>query len=241
MFRKNKDGRPRKTVIKIGGLGCSLPIVLLMVIVFAISGSLMFSSVREALGVGEWPTSFSDLFPDEIMGYNDVEITQAILGEVRDRDQLIVMEQDIEVQTEISRTLANIPLFEKTKTIYSYGTGAYGIDLSALTEGAITYDHDREEVILRIPHAMLAYVDPDFSKTKFGDTEKALLAFGELKMTQEQENVVNKEIEDAMWHKLSTGNRLAVADLKAVQRVKSLLGPIVNGINDDYKLKIVQD
>lgn len=241
MFRKNKDGRPRKTVIKIGGLGCSLPIVILLVVVLVISGSMMISSVREALGIGEWPTSFSDLLPDEIMGYNDVEITQAILGEVRDRDQLIVMEQDIEVQTEISQALANIPLFEKTKTIYSYGTGAYGIDLSALTEGAITYDHDRKEVIVRIPHAALAYVDPDFSKTKFGDTEKALLAFGELKMTQEQENVVNKEVEDAMWSKLNTGNRLAVADLKAVQRVKGLLIPIVNGIDEDYKLKVVQD
>ncbi len=241
MFRKNKDGRPRKTVIKIGGLGCSLPIVILLVVVLVISGSMMISSVREALGIGEWPTSFSDLLPDEIMGYNDVEITQAILGEVRDRDQLIVMEQDIEVQTEISRALANISLFEKTKTIYSYGTGAYGIDLSALTEGAITYDHDRKEVIVRIPHAALAYVDPDFSKTKFGDTEKALFAFGELKMTQEQENVVNKEVEDAMWSKLNTGNRLAVADLKAVQRVKGLLIPIVNGIDEDYKLKVVQD
>lgn len=241
MFRKNKDGRPRKTVIKIGGLGCSLPIVILLVVVLVISGSMMISSVREALGIGEWPTSFSDLLPDEIMGYNDVEITQAILGEVRDRDQLIVMEQDIEVQTEIRRALANISLFEKTKTIYSYGTGAYGIDLSALTEGAITYDHDRKEVIVRIPHAALAYVDPDFSKTKFGDTEKALFAFGELKMTQEQENVVNKEVEDAMWSKLNTGNRLAVADLKAVQRVKGLLIPIVNGIDEDYKLKVVQD
>jgi len=241
MLRKNKDGRPRKTVIKIGGLGCSLPIVILLVIVLAISGSLINSSVREALGIGEWPTSFSDLLPDEIMGYNDMEITQAILGEVRDRDQLIVMEQDIEVQTEISQALANIPLFEKTKTIYSYGTGAYGIDLSALTEGAITYDHDRKEVIVQIPHAALAYVDPDFTKTKFGDTEKALLAFGELKMTQEQENVVNKEIEDTMRLKLNTGNRLAVADLKAVQRVKALLGPIVEGIDEDYQLKVVQD
>jgi len=241
MLRKNKDGRPRKTVIKIGGLGCSLPIVIILIAILAISGSLMISSVREALGFGEWPTSFSDLLPDEIMGYNDVEITQAILGEVRDKNQLIVMEQDIEVQTEISRTLANIPLFEKTKTIYSYGTGAYALDLSAITEGAISFDHHRKEVIMQIPHAALAYVDPDFSKTKFGDTEKALLAFGDIKMTQEQENVVNKEIEDAMWNKLNTNNRLAVADLKSVQQVKKLLAPIVQGINEDYTLKIIQN
>ncbi len=241
MLRNNKDGRPRKTVIKIGGLGCSLPVIILLVVVLAISGSLMVSTVRETLGIGEWPTSFRDLLPDEIMGYNDVEITQAILGEVRDKNQLIVMEQDVEVQTEISRALANIPLFEKTKTIYSYGTGAYGIDLTALTEGAITYDHDIKEVIVQIPHAALAYVDPDFSKTKFGDTEKALLAFGELKMTQEQENVVNKEIEEAMWIRLNTANRLAVADLKAVQRVKAFLTPSVNEIDEDSQLKVVQD
>ena len=79
MFRKNKDGRPRKTVIKIGGLGCSLPIVILLDVVLVISGSMMISSVREALGIGEWQTSFSDLLRDEIMGYNDVETTQAIL------------------------------------------------------------------------------------------------------------------------------------------------------------------
>lgn len=241
MLRKSKDGRPRKTVIKIGGLGCSLPVVIILIAILAISGSLMVSSVREALGIGDWPTSFRDLLPDELMGYNDVEITQAILGEVRDKNQLIVMEQDIEVQTEISRTLANIPLFEKTKTIYSYGTGAYALDLSAITEGAISFDHHRKEVIMQIPHAALAYVDPDFSKTKFGDTEKALLAFGDIKMTQEQENVVNKEIEDAMWNKLNTDNRLAVADLKSVQQVKKLLAPIVQEINEDYTLKVVQN
>lgn len=241
MPTKEKNKKQRKTVIKIGGLGCSLPVLIIFVGILAISGSLMISSVRDALGIGEWPTSFSDLLPGEIMGYNDVEITQAILGEVRDKNQLVVMEQDIEVQTEISRALANIPLFEKTKTIYSYGTGAFAVDLSSITKGAITFDHQEKIVTVNIPHATLAYVDPDYSKTRFGDTEKAILAFGDIKMTQEQENVVNKEIDDAMWSKLNIENRLGVADLKAVQKVKRLLAPIITGINDDYKLKVVQN
>ena len=233
--------KKRKTVIKIGGLRFTLPLILILILIIVILTLLLIPSLRDTLGLGKWPTSFSELLPEEVMGYNESEITQALLGETRARQELIVLEQDVSVQMEITRTLANIPLFEKSKTVYAYGTGAFGVDLSQITEETILFDHETKTVTLSIPHARLVYVDPDYSKTEFGDTERALLAFGDIKLTQEQQNVLNHQIEESMTETLSGSNRLAVADLRAVQQVKALLGPILYGVNPDYSLKVIQE
>lgn len=57
----------------------------------------------------------------------------------RAQTQLVVYEQELEAST-ISHTPANLPLFRKTKTIRSYGTGVFTVDLSALTQESVEAD-----------------------------------------------------------------------------------------------------
>jgi hypothetical protein len=94
---------------------------------------------------------------------------------------------------------------------------------------------------ITIPQATLSYIDPDFSKTEFGDTEKALLAFGDIKLTQAQQNVLNVEIEEAMEKALNTEARLRVANIKAKQKVGELLRPLVEDLNEGIKLYVIQE
>ena len=236
-----KKSKNEKVIIKVGGLRFTLPIILILMGLLIIATSFLVPSIRDALGIGSWPTAFKDLLPEELMGYNETEISETILGKTQDRGDLIVMEQEVSVKMELSRALWNIPLFEKTKMIYSHGVGGFSVDLSKITEASLSWDSSAKIMTVQIPHTTLSYVDPDFSKTEFGDTERALLAFGNIKLTQEQQNLLNVEIEEAMKQALNTEAQLRTADIKAKQRVGEILSPLVKELNEGIELNIIYE
>lgn len=236
-----KKQKANTTIIKIGGLRFTLPIILILLVLLIAATSFLVPSIRDALGIGSWPTAFKDLLPEELMGYNETEISDTILGKTQDKGELVVMEQEVSVKMELTRALWNIPLFEKTKTVYSYGVGGFAVDLHEITEGALSWDSSTKVMTITIPQAYLTYIDPDYSKTEFGDTQRAILAFGDIKLTQEQQNVLNVEIEEAMEKALNTETRLRVANIKAKQKVGELLKPLVKEINDGINVNVVQE
>lgn len=236
-----KRQKTNKTIIKIGGLRFTLPIILVLLVLLIAATSFLIPSIRDALGIGSWPTAFQDLLPEELMGYNETEISDTILGKTQDKGELVVMEQEVTTKMELTRALWNVPIFKKTKTVYSHGVGGFSVDLSKITEGGLSWDSSTKAMTITIPQATLSYIDPDFSKTEFGDTEKALLAFGDIKLTQEQQNVLNVEIEEAMEKALNTEARLRVANIKAKQKVGELLRPLVEDLNEGIKLYVIQE
>jgi hypothetical protein len=155
------------------------------------------------------PDSLSGLLPDETMGYNKIDFSNAILGESRTKSDFVVLEQDVTVSTRVSQALANLALFEKSQVIRSYGTGVYTVDLSKLSADDISLDSKRNLVTITIPHAALSYVTVDVEKTEFEETKKALFAFGEIKLTSEQLNLLEQNIQDAMQEQLISADMLA--------------------------------
>lgn len=184
------------------------------------------------------PDSLSGLLPDEQMGYNKIDFSNAILGESRTKNDFVVLEQDVTVSTRVSQALANLALFEKSQVIRSYGTGVYVVDLSALSENDITMDEALASVTIQIPHAKLSYVTVDLDKTEYDETQKALFAFGEIKLTSEQTNILEQNIEDAMRVQLTADEILQKADTHALSQVRSLFEPIVQSVAPDYIVNI---
>lgn len=186
----------------------------------------------------DMPDSLSGLLPDETMGYNQIDFSNAILGESRTKSDFVVLEQDVSVSTRVSQALANLALFEKSQIIRSYGTGVYTVDLSKLSSTDIALDNKMNLVTIVIPHATLAYVTVDVEKTEFEETKKALFAFGEIKLTNEQLNLLEQNIQDAMKEQLGSADMLAKADEFALSQVQKLLEPIVKSVSAKYILKV---
>jgi len=186
----------------------------------------------------DMPDSLSGLLPDETMGYNQIDFSNAILGESRTKSDFVVLEQDVSVSTRVSQALANLALFEKSQIIRSYGTGVYTVDLSKLSSTDISLDSKLSLVTIVIPHATLAYVTVDVEKTEFEETKKALFAFGEIKLTNEQLNLLEQNIQDAMKEQLGSADMLAKADEFALSQVQKLLEPIVKSVSVKYILKV---
>ena len=231
----NNSKRP----IVIGKSGCMMPLaVAVLAFLLFVSSLYLFPQFKRSLGLGNLPTSFDEMMADEVMGYKTLEIQESILLESRDKTQLVVMEQDIEVDVQISQMLWNIPIFEKTKIIHAFGQGAFGIDLSLIDYQSINVDNNIGTVTITINPASLLYIEQDYNKTQYEDTEHAILAFGEIKMTQEQQTVVSKDINDAMYEALNTKEILAKADKRAIEVVENLFEPLIYEIAPSYTFTI---
>lgn len=185
------------------------------------------------------PDSLSGLLPDEKMGYNKIDFSNAILGESRTKSDFVVLEQDVSVTTRVSQALANLALFEKSQVITSYGTGVYTVDLSKLSDADVSLDTELNLLTITIPHSVLSYVTVDVEKTEFEETKKALFAFGEIKLTNEQLNLLEQNIQDAMKEQLGTAEMLAKADVQAISQVHKLFEPIVQAIAPEIAVSIV--
>jgi len=185
------------------------------------------------------PDSLSGLMPDEKMGYNKIDFSNAILGESRTKSDFVVLEQDVCVTTRVSQALANLALFEKSQVITSYGTGVYTVDLSKLSESDVSLDSELNLLTVRIPHSALSYVTVDVEKTEFEETKKAIFAFGDIKLTNEQLNLLEQDIQNTMKEQLGTSEMLAKADVQALSQVHKLFEPIVQSIAPEIAVSIV--
>ena len=184
------------------------------------------------------PDSLNDLLPDEEMGYSKIDFSNAILGESREKSDFVVLEQDVTVSTRVSQALANLALFEKSQIIRSYGTGVYTVDLTMLSADDIALDEKLNLITISIPHAALSYVTVDVEKTEFEETKKALFAFGEIKLTNEQLNLLEQNIQDAMKEQLNSADMMAKADTAALSQVLKLFEPIVQTIDAEIIVNI---
>jgi hypothetical protein len=207
-------------------------ILLLLIVVYKIGD--MIASRFDI----DMPETLSAFLPDETMGYSQIDFSNAILGESRAKSDFVVLEQDVTVTSRVSQALANLALFEKSQVIRSYGTGVYTVDLSALTQSDIAVDEKLQQVTVTIPHAALAYVTVDVEKTEYEDTKKALFAFGDIKLTNEQLNLLEQSIDEAMCVQLESTDMLAKADAHALSQVQKLFEPIVQSVAADYIVSI---
>ena len=210
---------------------------LLLVITMLVFLPKIGELLRPSLEI-ELPDSMDALLPDETMGYSKFDFSNAILGESREKSDFVVLEQDVSVTSRVSQALANLALFEKSQIIRSYGTGVYTVDLSQLGEQDVTLDETTQIVTVVIPHAKLSYVTVDLDKTEYEETQKALFAFGEIKLTSKQTNILEQNIEDAMREQLTAQDMLEKADTHALSQVQSLFEPIVQSVAPSYVVEI---
>ena len=94
---------------------------------------------------------------------------------------------------------------------------------------------------IRIPHTYLQYVVPDLEATEFEDTEKGLLAFGDIKMTTEEQNELERSVEEAMRERLDQPDRYEEADTLALLKTYEIFQPLVTTVSREYVVEMVFD
>ncbi len=242
-YDRDEPPRRRRRPFRFRRLKWVLRIAVLVIVLLAVL--VLIPRVRSLFSPSvtiSVPDSLSELLPDEEMGYTKIDFSNAILGESREKSDFVVLEQDVSVTSRVSQALANLALFEKYQIIRSFGTGVYTVDLSALSEDDVSVDETLLTVTVSIPHAVLAYVTVDIENTEYEETEKALFAFGEIKLTNEQLNLLEQSVDDAMRVQLESDEMMEKADEYAITQVQSLFEPIVQSVASEYDVVIeIQD
>ena len=176
---------------------------------------------------------------DGVLGYTAADFQNAVLGAATEHQELIVMEQPLSISTTITKAgLGNFPIFSKMKDVTYYGTGVYTVDLSGMDNDRILVDEDTYTVTIRIPHAVLQYVNPELSKTEFEDTEKGFLAFGDIKLTAEETNQLETSVYDAMHERLDSQDLYDEADRFAKLKTWEIFQPLVTAVSPMFKVEI---
>gem|GEM_PF-656196 len=214
-------------------------IVILVIIAAAIIGVIIaaWPKISSYLGLNGNTTVAADISQSQALSITSIDFSNTILKEARQEQKLVVLEQDVQTDTEISSELAGLAVFKKTKTVHTYGTGVYTVDMSQVTEDSIKVDDSAKTVTIYIPRTHLSYITGDLEKTEFEDTDHALLAFGDLKLTQEQQNALEQFEQNAMREVLISADQYAKADEYAHASVYDTYQPIVAQLSDQYTLE----
>jgi len=174
---------------------------------------------------------------ENLLGYTAADFQDAVLGAASEHQELVVMEQPLEITTTLTKSgLGGLAIFSKVKTVTYHGTGVYTVDMKNIDKEHVKVDTAAKTVTVVIPHAALQYVNPDLDKTEFEDTEKGLLAFGDLALTTEQHNTLAKAVEDAMRQRLTQKDLYEQADEYATMKTWEIFQPLVTAVSPQFKV-----
>ncbi len=184
-------------------------------------------------------TTADEVLETGLIGYTAVDFQDAVLGEASQHQELIVMEQPLEISTTITKAgLGNLQIFSKVKTITYFGTGVYTIDMSGIDADHIQVDMEKKQVTVVIPHSVLQYINPDIDKTEFEDTEKGLLAFGDIKLKTEDQNRLLQAVYQSMEDRLKEADLFKMADEYAVMSTWQMFQPLISSVSPEFTLEI---
>lgn len=173
-------------------------------------------------------------------GFTAADFQDAVLGETKQKQEMIVMEQSVQMTTTITKAgLGQLKIFSKMKDITFHADGIYTVDLSYIDADHILVDDENKTVTIAIPHAQLHTVKPDITATEFSDTEHGLLAFGDISLTAEQQNELEQSAYGSLENKLSEKKFIDQADEFAIMKTWEIFQPAITSVSPEYKVIIV--
>ena len=177
-----------------------------------------------------------------ILGYTAVDFADVVIGSSQRQALLIVDEQELSVPSVIAQAgLFKLGIFSKNQSVVYNGTAQYTVDLSKITSDKITVDAPNHTITVTVPYPQLHAVIFNPSNTVFGDTEKGLLAFGEIKMTGEEFSAIEAEAITKLQEKANDPAILKKAEDYGRYVLRDFYETAIEAITKSYKVKIVFD
>lgn len=167
----------------------------------------------------------------------EIDFADVILGQHEEMRKLIVSTQKATVSMELSESLIkNLDwnFIKKTQKISYTGTGYFVVDLDNLTKENIIQDKERKTLTIKISHAYLQAIEIDPDKIIIDEVKEGLLAWGDIKLTLADYNIIEKELRSRLEAKFETVANGQYADAVARKMVKEVYEPVIKAINPNY-------
>lgn len=230
--------------VGLGITGGILKKVIFLVIIVAVLGVAItkfnpFPNLREQFSREKAAEEHDIVFEDDgFFGYKAADFAEVILGDSDKLKKLEVFSQDMSQMVELKKAgLAKIKLFSKSKFYTYHGTAIYTVNLAKLDKDSIEVDEETKTVILKIPHPE-ANVSVLADKIEIGDTQKGVLAIGNLNATDEERKQLSVEAKKHMEEKIKKENVQETADRMAKLSVWEVYQPMIKSMGGGYTLEV---
>ena len=175
-----------------------------------------------------------------ILGYTAVDFADVIVGASERQALLIIDEQELSAPSIITQAgLFKLGIFSKNQSVVYNGTAQYTVDISRITADKISVDAANHTITVTVPYPQLHAVIFNPANTVFGDTEKGLLAFGDIKMTGEQFSTIEAEAVSRLTEKANDPAVLRKAISYGSYVLRDFYETAIDAITKSYKVKIV--
>ena len=179
------------------------------------------------------------LINHRIFGYKAADFQEAILGDEEQLKKLEVYSREVKDVATLTQTgLFNIKAFSKYQLITYNGKAIYTVDLSGLTADDITLDEETKTVTMKVPAPQLEPINIPSEDIQFGEVETEAFAFGNIKLTPEQQAEVETQAKARMLDKLEAENVIEDAKVAAEHSIWEIFQPMVSNLSSKYTLKV---
>ena len=179
------------------------------------------------------------LINHRIFGYKVADFAEAVLGDEEQLKKLEVYSREVSDAVTLTQAgLFKIKAFSKYQLITYNGKAVYTVDLSGLTADDITLDEETKVVTMKVPEPQLEPINIPSENIQFGEIEKGALAFGNIKLTPEQQAEVETEAKNRMLEKLEAENVAGEAKIAAEHSIWEIFQPMISNLSSKYKLKV---
>ena len=170
-----------------------------------------------------------------------VDFSEVIIGKHEETRKLIVSTQEGTVSTELTDRLIkklDFNFLKKTQNVSYNGTGYFVVDLDNLTKDCIIQDKQNKTLTIQIDHAYLQAIEIDPNKIIIDEVKEGLLARGDIELSVQDYNTIEKELRDRLEAKFNTSANGQKANKIALQMVKEVYEPIIKAIDPSYEVHI---
>ena len=170
-----------------------------------------------------------------------VDFAEVIIGNHNESRKLIVSTQEANVSIDLTDRLIkslNWDVFTKTQKVSYSGTGYFVVDLDKIKKENVIVDKNKKMITVEIDHAYLQAIEIDPSKIIIDKVKQSLLARGDIELTLNDYNKIEKEIRSQLEDAFDTVENGQEADVIALQMVEEIYSPIIKAIDASYDLTV---
>lgn len=218
-----------------------LCIALMVLSVAIVVNSQFYESTTDSTGYDD---GIETIDPNTIYlncSKTEVNFSDVILSRQQETRKLVVSEQEATVSTNLTDRIIkalDVDWMKKTQKISYTGKGYFVVDLDSLTKDRIVENDEKKTVTIKIDHAYLQTVEINPNDIIIDAVKEGLLARGDIKLTVQDYNTIEKELRTRMEEQFNTAENGQQADENAIEMVKEVYEPVVKAIDKSYEVQV---
>ncbi len=151
---------------------------------------------------------------------------ESIVNKIQNTEKIIPLETELTENIIVDNSWGDLDLFKKIKRIQYVGKGDYYLDLSSLDKSQVSIDKLSKKITVTLEKPKLNKVYLLNDRTLYETTSNGFLRFGEIKLTVEELNIIEREALSRMEKKLNEDSFILIAEQNSKDLLKKLLSSL---------------